>query len=68
MIIGNGAIKFQALSPKIKAHFRKQIDYPSAENMILLALEKFHNKNFESLADFVPYYLKDFKTTPLWKN
>jgi len=36
--------------------------------MILLALEKFHNKNFESLADFEPYYLKDFQTTPPRKN
>ena len=51
LIIGNGANKFQALSPKIKAHFREEIDYPSAENMILLAWEKFNNKHFESVAD-----------------
>ena len=63
LIIGNGASKFQALSPKIKAHFRKEIDYPSAENMILLAWEKFHNKDFEASVDFEPYYLKDFQTT-----
>jgi tRNA threonylcarbamoyladenosine biosynthesis protein TsaB len=68
LIIGNGANKFQALSPKIKAHFREEIDYPSAENMILLAWEKFNNKHFESLADFEPYYLKDFQTIPPRKN
>ena len=63
LIIGNGASKFKILNPKIDAHFNKEIHYPSAEDMCLLAWNKFKNKNFEVLASFEPYYLKDFQTT-----
>ena len=63
LIIGNGASKFKILNPKIDAHFNKEIHYPSAEDMCLLAWNKFKNKDFEVLASFEPYYLKDFQTT-----
>jgi tRNA threonylcarbamoyladenosine biosynthesis protein TsaB len=63
LIIGNGASKFKSLNPKIDAHFNKEIHYPSAEDMCLLAWKKFKNKDFEVLASFEPYYLKDFQTT-----
>ena len=63
LIIGNGASKFKTLNPKIDAHFNKEIHYPSAEDMCLLAWNKFKNKDFEVLASFEPYYLKDFQTT-----
>ena len=63
LIIGNGASKFKTLNPKIDAHFNKEIHYPSAEDMCLIAWNKFKNKDFEVLASFEPYYLKDFQTT-----
>ena len=62
LIIGNGASKFKNLQPKIKAHYNKEIYFPSAEDMCFLAWEKFRNKDFESLSAFEPYYLKDFQT------
>jgi tRNA threonylcarbamoyladenosine biosynthesis protein TsaB len=37
--------------------------YPSANEMSLLSFNKFQNKNFEDVAYFEPYYLKDFITT-----
>ncbi len=61
LIIGNGAAKFQTLNPKIKAHFKREIHYPSAEDMCLMTWKKFRNEDFESLAAFEPYYLKDFQ-------
>jgi len=64
LVIGNGASKFQALQPKIKAHFTENVHYPSAEDMTELAWLEFENKNFEDLATFEPFYLKDFQTTP----
>src|SRR6056300_1070396 len=64
LVIGNGASKFQALQPKIKAHFTENVHYPSAEDMTELAWLEFENKNFKDLATFEPFYLKDFQTTP----
>ena len=63
LIIGNGASKFQTLNPKIQTHYNNEIHYPSAEDMSLSAWKKFSNKDFEALASFEPYYLKDFQTT-----
>jgi tRNA threonylcarbamoyladenosine biosynthesis protein TsaB len=37
--------------------------FPSAKDMSELSNEAFHNKNFEDLAYFEPYYLKDFIVT-----
>ena len=64
LIIGDGATKFKSLHPKIKAHFTEEVYYPSAKEMFLLALKRFEKKEFESLAYFEPFYLKDFQTTP----
>lgn len=37
--------------------------FPSANEMSLLSFEKFNNNEFEDLAYFEPYYLKDFLIT-----
>jgi tRNA threonylcarbamoyladenosine biosynthesis protein TsaB len=63
LIIGNGAEKFKSLTPKINAHFTKEVHYPSAVNMIQLAWKKYTEKDFVALAKFEPFYLKDFQTT-----
>jgi tRNA threonylcarbamoyladenosine biosynthesis protein TsaB len=64
LIIGDGAIKFKTLYPKINASYSSEIHYPVAKDMITLAWKKFSAKEFEDLAYFEPFYLKDFQTTP----
>ena len=64
LIIGDGAIKFKTLHPKINASYTNEIHYPVAKDMITLAWKKFNTKEFEDLAYFEPFYLKDFQTTP----
>tara|TARA_B110000881_G_scaffold153456_1_gene136362 strand:+ start:98 stop:775 length:678 start_codon:yes stop_codon:yes gene_type:complete len=64
LIIGDGAIKFKTLYPKINASYSNEIHYPVAKDMITLAWKKFNAKEFEDLAYFEPFYLKDFQTTP----
>ena len=63
LVFGNGASKFKTLQPKINAHFTETVYYPSAEDMTRLAWLEFQKKNFEDLATFEPFYLKDFRTT-----
>jgi tRNA threonylcarbamoyladenosine biosynthesis protein TsaB len=65
-VIGNGAAKFENLSPKLKASFDSEV-YPSASDMSQLAWEKFQQHKVEDIAYFEPYYLKDFQTTPAKK-
>lgn len=57
--IGNGALKFKNLCSSDKAVFEESL--PSSKEMIAMAEGKFQNKDFENLAYFEPYYLKDFK-------
>ena len=63
-ILGDGAKKFQELNPKIRAQFSTENNYPNANDMVELAWQKYKAKDFESLAYFEPFYLKDFQTTP----
>ncbi|WP_372753743.1 tRNA (adenosine(37)-N6)-threonylcarbamoyltransferase complex dimerization subunit type 1 TsaB [Mariniflexile sp.] len=57
--IGNGVEKTKTLINHTNAVF---IDakLPSANEMSLLAYKKYRNKDFENVAYFEPYYLKDF--------
>ena len=63
LILGDGAKKFKKLSPTIDALFTSNDYYPNAADMIRLAWDKFRSEDFESLAYFEPFYLKDFQTT-----
>ena len=63
LIIGNGAVKFQNIKPKIKACFTESIYYPSAKDMCSLSWEHNLNRNYQDINLFEPYYLKDFQTT-----
>ncbi len=57
---GSGAPKTAAfLSHKPTAVFAPEFE-PSASHMIQIARQKFSDKNFEDVAYFEPYYLKDF--------
>jgi tRNA threonylcarbamoyladenosine biosynthesis protein TsaB len=57
---GDGAEKCKAmLSANPNAVFLDHL-YPSATNMITLAEQAFQRKQFEDIAYFEPFYLKDF--------
>jgi tRNA threonylcarbamoyladenosine biosynthesis protein TsaB len=63
IFFGDGASKCkEALSHYSSAIFIDNI-YPSAKAMLELAEEKFTKKEFEDVAYFEPFYLKDFVST-----
>ncbi|QED38068.1 tRNA (adenosine(37)-N6)-threonylcarbamoyltransferase complex dimerization subunit type 1 TsaB [Antarcticibacterium arcticum] len=57
--IGSGVEKFQAICTHPNAVF-VQDQLPSAKEMVPLAEAKFQQKEFENVAYFEPFYLKDF--------
>ena len=59
LFFGDGADKCKDVITDTNAHFELGV-YPSAVNMITLAWEKFQNQDFEDIAYFEPFYLKDF--------
>lgn len=64
IVVGDGAKKFQALNPQIQADFPELPSHPEAKDMIEMAWAKYNAQDFESLAYFEPFYLKEFQTTP----
>ncbi|HQI46189.1 MAG TPA: tRNA (adenosine(37)-N6)-threonylcarbamoyltransferase complex dimerization subunit type 1 TsaB [Bacteroidales bacterium] len=65
IFFGNGAEKCESLLSKNPHTIFDKDFVPSAKGMISLALEKYKKQEFENLAYFEPYYLKDFiATTP----
>ncbi len=58
-LVGNGAEKCRGVVKSPKFNFRTEI-IPSANEMAKLSYEKFKVGNFEDVAYFEPYYLKDF--------
>ena len=59
LFFGDGALKCKEIINDKNAHFLKDI-YPSAKNLGVLANTKFIKEEFEDVAYFEPYYLKDF--------
>ena len=60
VFFGDGAEKCkEVLSHYANAVFIDNV-FPSARNMILLSGKAFNNRQFEDVAYFEPYYLKDF--------
>jgi tRNA threonylcarbamoyladenosine biosynthesis protein TsaB len=59
IFFGNGASKCQEAISSDNAIFLSEIS-PSAVEVGLMAYDKFKIQQFENLADFEPYYLKDF--------
>ena len=57
--IGNGVRKYIEICPYTQVEFLEN-HQPSAKEMGSLAYAKFLNKEFEDVAYFEPYYLKDF--------
>lgn len=56
---GDGSAKFKAISKFENATFIEDV-FPLAEFMIEIAQERFENMQFEDVAYFEPYYLKEF--------
>ena len=59
LFFGDGAIKCKQIINNTNAKFMEGI-FPSAKDLGALSYQKFVNKNFEDVAYFEPYYLKDF--------
>ena len=57
--IGNGAKKYKEICPYTNTEFLEN-NQPSAKEMGPLAYAKFLKNEFEDVAYFEPYYLKDF--------
>lgn len=58
--IGSGAEKCKGIINHPHAVFSNTVHVPSAKEMALLAETKYKAGNFEDVAYFEPYYLKDF--------
>jgi tRNA threonylcarbamoyladenosine biosynthesis protein TsaB len=59
---GNGAEKCKGVLDHPNAHFLDGIN-PTATSMIVPALKNYNRKQFEDVAYFEPFYLKDFIAT-----
>ena len=58
--IGDCQEKCKTVLNKSNFHFLPEIVYPSASEMSSLSYEKFTKNDFEDVAYFEPFYLKDF--------
>ncbi len=58
--VGDCAEKCQTVLKQPNFVFLEEIKYPSANDMSSLSFSKFQDSNFEDVAYFEPYYLKDF--------
>jgi tRNA threonylcarbamoyladenosine biosynthesis protein TsaB len=59
LLIGSGAEKCESQLKHSNLSFKTEA-FPSANEMARLSFEKYQNKDFEDVAYFEPYYLKDF--------
>lgn len=60
VFFGDGMPKCKSLLSQLPAARFVDNLVPHAENMVYLARQKFENKEFEDVAYFEPYYLKEF--------
>ena len=59
LFVGDGAKKAEEILQITGADFKTDV-YPSAQYLIKKSVEKFNRQNFEEVAYFEPFYLKDF--------
>ena len=59
LFFGDGTEKCKAIIKHKNAKFLDGI-YPTSKDMLSLVLQKYTNKDFEDVAYFEPFYLKDF--------
>lgn len=65
-LFGDGAAKTREVLTQANIEWIEDI-FPSAEQVGLLAEEKFQNSDFEDVAYFEPFYLKEFQAKPAKK-
>lgn len=58
--IGDCQEKCKTVLTKDNFHFLSNVVFPSANEMSMLSFEKYNKKEFEDIAYFEPFYLKDF--------
>jgi tRNA threonylcarbamoyladenosine biosynthesis protein TsaB len=58
--VGDSSEKCQSVLTQSNHFFLNDIVYPSAREMCGLSFDKFQKKQFEDVAYFEPFYLKDF--------
>tara|TARA_A100001011_G_scaffold74227_1_gene76129 strand:+ start:726 stop:1409 length:684 start_codon:yes stop_codon:yes gene_type:complete len=63
-VFGEGAKKFKTITENENLLFLDNYDFPSARQMVAMAYEAFKTKQFEDLAYFEPFYLKEFISNP----
>ena len=61
--VGDCQEKLQPLLTQPNFHFLPHVVFPSAKDMNSLSYHKFQNQEFEDVAYFEPFYLKDFLIT-----
>lgn len=61
--VGDCQEKCQTVLTKENFIFLPEIVFPSANEMSILSFEKFQDNDFEDVAYFEPFYLKDFMMT-----
>lgn len=59
LFVGDGATKAKEILQLPNAEFNEDL-YPSAKYLVKKSLEKIKNKDFEDIAYFEPFYLKEF--------
>lgn len=60
-LLGDGAVKCQAVLNDDRFVYYPENIYPSAKDMIALSFEKYKKNDIEDVAYFEPFYLKDFQ-------
>ena len=63
IFMGEGAEKCKQVLNASHIEYRLDLKYPTARAMIGLAWQAFKSQDFEDVAYFEPFYLKDFYTT-----
>lgn len=59
LFVGDGATKAREILQLLDADFNDEV-YPSAQYLVKKTLEKIQRKEFQDVAYFEPFYLKDF--------
>lgn len=62
VLVGDGAAKCKEVLNRENFIFLDEIRYPSAREMSEISFDKFQKKEFEDIAYFEPFYLKEFYT------
>ena len=68
VIIGSGAEKCKAILVGDDFDYQTEIEVPSASDMVSLVTKKFEEKQWEDVAYFEPFYLKDFYSNTVKSN